>query len=88
MRGRRRSRRRYVLDLHGLFEQAVEEQATVVGAAPVEAEGKLVEVEVELLRSGGALVSASSQRFSSEETRCAHGMTTCAGSPLAAMLVR
>jgi hypothetical protein len=30
----------------------------------------------------------SSQRLRSEETRCARGMTTWAGSPLAAMLVR
>src|SRR6266498_2861400 len=47
-----------VLDLYGLFEQAVEEQAALAGAAAVEAERELVEVEVELLRADRALVRA------------------------------
>jgi hypothetical protein len=44
--------------LDGLFKQPVEEQPDVVGAAAVEAEGELVEVEVELVRAEGALVGA------------------------------
>ncbi len=45
-----------MLELNGLLEQPVEEEAAVAGAAAVEAEGELVEVVVELLRADGALV--------------------------------
>ena len=47
-----------VIDLGRLLEQAVEEKPSLARAAPVEAEGELVEVEVELVRPGGALVGA------------------------------
>ncbi len=56
----------------GLLE-AVEEQAAVAGPAAVEAEGELVEVEVELVVADGALVGS--------------GIATCAGSPDAETLV-
>jgi hypothetical protein len=46
------------LGLHRLLEEAIEEQAAVVRTAPVEAEGELIEVVVELLRADGALVGA------------------------------
>ena len=75
-----------VVDLHRLLEQAVEEKAALARAAAVEGEGELVQVEVELLRADRSLVP-SSQRLSSEETRCARGIATWAESPLAAMLV-
>ena len=47
-----------VVDLHGLLEQAVEDEATVAGAAAVEPERELVQVVVEVLAAGGALVGA------------------------------
>jgi len=37
-----------VVDLDGLLEQAVEEEAATAGVAAVEPEGEFVEVEVEL----------------------------------------
>ena len=43
---------------HGLFEQAVEEQAAASRGAAVEAERELVEVGVEVLGADGALVGA------------------------------
>src|SRR3989337_1095535 len=49
---------RHVLDLYRLLEQAMEEKTALAGAAAVEAERELVEVEVELVRPGGALVGA------------------------------
>jgi hypothetical protein len=51
-------RERFRLDLDGLFEQPVEEETAVVGAAAVEAEGEFVQVVVELRRADGALVGA------------------------------
>jgi len=47
-----------MLELYGLLEESVEEEAAVTRAAAVEAEGELVEVVVELLRADGALVGA------------------------------
>src|SRR6266536_1374400 len=47
-----------VVDLHGLLEQAVEEEAALARAAAVEAEREFVEVEVELLRADRSLVGA------------------------------
>ena len=47
-----------VIDLHGLLEQAVEEEAALARAAAVEAERELVQVEVELVRADGSLVGA------------------------------
>jgi len=67
-----------VVDLHRLLEQAAEEKAALARAAAVEGEGELVQVEVELLRADRSLVP-SSQRLSSEETRCARGIATWAG---------
>ena len=49
-------RQRCGLDLHGLLEEPVEEQAAVIRAATVEAERELVQVVIELLRANGALV--------------------------------
>jgi len=46
-----------------LLEEPVEEQAAVIGAAAVEAEGELVQVVVELLRADGALVGAEQPAF-------------------------
>src|SRR5919106_3088054 len=45
-------------ELHRLREQSIEEQAAALGAAAVEAEGELVEVEVELAGADRALVGA------------------------------
>ena len=56
-------RDRRVLDLDGLLEESVEEEAAVTRAAAVEAEGELVEVVVELLRADGALVGAEQPAF-------------------------
>ena len=44
-----------MLELYGLLEKSVEEEAAVARATAVEAEGELVEVVVELL---GSLVAA------------------------------
>jgi hypothetical protein len=49
---------RDVVDLHCLLEQAVEEEAALAGAAAIEAERVLVEVEVELAWSHCSLVRA------------------------------
>src|SRR6266545_2748080 len=69
-----RERRR--LELDSLLEEPVEEQATVVGAAAVEAEGELVEVVVELLRPHRALMGAEQpalqERGDAVDTRHRH----------------
>jgi len=44
--------------MHGLLEQAVEEQPSGTGAAPVEAEGIFVEVVVEMLAADRSLIGA------------------------------
>ncbi len=80
-------RERDVIDLDRLVEQPVEEEAALARVATVEAERELIEVEVELVGPGGALMVPSSQRLSSAETRWTRGIATCAGSPLAARLV-
>ena len=46
------------LELNGLLEQPVEKQAAVVRAAPVEAEGELRQVALEVLGRDGASVGA------------------------------
>src|SRR5712691_3512847 len=47
-----------MIALDRLLEKPVEEEAALARTAAVEAEGELVEVEVELVRPGGALVGA------------------------------
>ena len=75
---------RDVVDLDGLLEQSVEEQAAVVGAATVEAEGVLVEVVVELLRADGALMGAEQPTLQERgDPRSTRGIATWAASPLA-----
>jgi hypothetical protein len=43
-----------VFELNGLFEQPVEKQAAVVGAAAVEVEGELRDVVIEVLGTDSA----------------------------------
>ncbi len=56
-----------VFDLDRLLEQSVEDEAAVAGVAAVEAEGELVEVVVEMLAAGGALVGAEQPAFEQAE---------------------
>lgn len=67
--------------LNRLLEQAVEEHPTLARVAAVEAEGELLQVGVEVRGAHPALVGAQEQRLSSEATRWAAGIETCAGSP-------
>src|SRR5262245_28497174 len=62
---------RDVIELHRLLEQPVEEQAALLRAAAVEPERELVEVVVELVWAGGALVGAEQPAL--EERRDAVG---------------
>jgi len=64
------------------LDQAVEEQTAAAGAAPVEAEGELVEVVIEVLGGDAALVRSEQPALQSEETRWTAGIVTWAGSSL------
>ena len=70
--------------LDGLLEQAVEEHAAGAGSPAVEAEGELVQVCLQVPGLDAALVGASSQRSTSDATRCTPGSSSWACDPDAA----